>query len=358
MRSVAAVILLVAAGTAAAEDKQKFAVLLEQGQQLAAQGKLAEAIAAYEQALAVIPDEPRALAERGLVELRQKDYKRADATMRMAIAHATDPAIRGGALYNLGLVQEAQGDKAAAKVSYVESLRTRPSHVVRGRLAALDRALAMTFDPFAPKKLAGPFGSIEGLCAATVTPEMPADCSCDEMTKLGGKKVSGAFAEVQLFQRKCAGTELDIAFRTTAGWWSTTVSTAAPNSSPFHCGHTVFTLGSVVPHGGALAVEYTTSGSCFHRASEWGWEERAFVLAGVGKSTMPSATPAVTLKLLGTDGNTASPKYDKEPTFALQISWGKDGSFDLAGTARLLNAEGTGKFEADALLGHHDLLFP
>ena len=114
----------------------------------------------------------------------------------------------------------------------------------------------------------------------------------------------------------------------------------------------------MVAHGGGLAVEYTTNGSCFHKANEWGWEERSFVLAGIGKSAVPSATPAVTLKLLGTDGNASSPKYDKAPAIAVQISWGKDGSFDLAGVVRAFTFEGLSKFSADAMLGHHDLVFP
>ena len=91
-----------------------------------------------------------------------------------AIAHAPKGAYlhdpngraRGAALYNLGLIQEAQGKPKDAATSYKDSQASRPSRVVREKLQKLDPVVAAIADPLAPVRLAGPFKDIRELCRA------------------------------------------------------------------------------------------------------------------------------------------------------------------------------------------------
>src|ERR1700760_2991103 len=123
MRTLA--LMLVAATASAAPDPK----LLATARNLEGSGKHAEAVAAYENYLKGAPDDAAANAELGFAALQAKDYPKAEAATRLAIAHAPKGAylhdpngkLRGTALYNLGLIQEAQNKPADAATSYKES---------------------------------------------------------------------------------------------------------------------------------------------------------------------------------------------------------------------------------------------
>ena len=84
---IACLVLVSAASAEPTEaDKKKIAAAVAKGRELEGKGKHAEAIAAYEQALAITPDDELANAELGWAAFQVKDYKRAEAATRMAIA--------------------------------------------------------------------------------------------------------------------------------------------------------------------------------------------------------------------------------------------------------------------------------
>src|ERR1700733_8677658 len=328
---------------------------VEQGQQLAGRGKLAEAIAAYEAALVLAPDEPIALAELGLAQFRAKDLAKADATTREAIAHATDPSVRAGALYNLGKIQEAEHDKLAAVASYSESLRARPNGVVREQLATLDHALAATFDPFAPTRMAGPFETIDAFCSAQ--PVEDRECECDHTQTIahGAGKPRAPFEQIELIRRTCGGNEL--AVKIAAGWYVTQLDVASPNFSQGHCGRGEWVFVGVTMHGARAAIEYRTSGRCSHHDQDWGWDERSFVVVGVGRSGAVTASPPITTKLVEWNASAAKPDPQSRTAIMLTVRWAAS-AFALSGTiATNENVGPTVDAVADRL-GVHALVFP
>ena len=168
-----------------AEEKaalKKMAAELRRGRGLAGKGKHAEAIAAYDRALAAVPDEPRVLLELG-VELRATgDLARAEDVSRKVAKPGGDPALRAPALFNLGRIFEDKKDKDGAVAAYRESLRLRENRFVRERLFALDPTAQS--DVTRPEPLEGPVASLAAWCAAHT------DISCN----LDDPVVSGKLA--------------------------------------------------------------------------------------------------------------------------------------------------------------------
>jgi hypothetical protein len=109
------------------------------GDRLVRDGRLAEAVAAYEQALALDPGFAQAASNLAWTRflLGNLDGAQRDAERALALA-GDDPALAGAALYNLGRVAEQRNDLALAKRRYRESLRSRPHAGVAARLAGLD----------------------------------------------------------------------------------------------------------------------------------------------------------------------------------------------------------------------------
>src|SRR5215470_8030107 len=111
MRSLALIAILSSPALADPDTK-----LLDKGRKLEQQGKHAEAIAAYEEYLKAAPDDPVANGELGFAALQARDLDKAEKATRLAIAHARVGSFprdragraRGAALFNLGLIQEAQ----------------------------------------------------------------------------------------------------------------------------------------------------------------------------------------------------------------------------------------------------------
>ena len=146
-----------AAKKATPDELRRYRAALKQGQALEAKGDHTGAIAAFNRALAVFPDDPIVLDEMATAYYKEKDLATAETLARRAAARTRDAKLRGRVLYNLGRVQEARGEKDKAIESYKRSLDDRPNHIVRERLATLDPAAATEKDRFAPKAMAGPF---------------------------------------------------------------------------------------------------------------------------------------------------------------------------------------------------------
>jgi hypothetical protein len=127
--------LLLAAPTA--PQRAEYLAHLRAGRDDARVKLWGEAVKQFEAALKAMPDDPRALAEMGWAAFQAGDSAKARAAETKALGRTADPALRAAALYNLGRIAEAGGDRAAAERHYRDSLALRPSATVEKRLAGL-----------------------------------------------------------------------------------------------------------------------------------------------------------------------------------------------------------------------------
>ncbi|HTR51861.1 MAG TPA: tetratricopeptide repeat protein [Kofleriaceae bacterium] len=361
MRVLAVLLLLTL--PAAADSK----ALLRKGRELQAAKKYGEAIAAFEGALKLQPDDPTVLGELGWTAYLMKDYAKAKDATQKAIAHEAGPNVRGAALYNLGLVDEAQGDTAGAVAAYSESLRARPNATVRAALKKLDPKAAEPFDPYRPAPLAGPFASIAAYCKslpATHTDyEGTSDCACYDVPD-GSRKLAAPFANVTLFRRGCGYGENDegeaeggyfeykLAVQVASGWF---FATLGDNFLIGHGGET-FKVDSVkapaLASAPSFAISYRIKGSYSHTIQANDWDRTELVLVGVGASGKPSGTPPILRKKLEIDEYEDSGPL-KNVDIALDLAWGTDTLTVTAKRSTGLDAKTSGD-----LIGSHRIAFP
>jgi hypothetical protein len=381
MRILALVLALVMTAIATAGPDPK---LLASGRDLEAKGKHAEAIAAYEKYLKAAPDDAIANAELGFAALQAKDFTKAETATRQAIAHAPKGAYlhdpngraRGAALFNLGLIQEAQGKPKDAATSYKESMASRPSRTVREKLQKLDPALAAVADPLAPVRLAGPFKDVRDLCRAWLkkageeqdaTWGESSSCAKPDAIKVASSsKVAKPFLEIQALQFE-SRSAIEIAVRLDDGWYHFEYEGKGDRSSA-QCGGTTFTA-KVLPAVATvpqLRIEYTSSDdACEHSGNghgrSWGWTEKGVIAIGVGMAGKPLAPPPIVTSLHEWQ------QYDGEKKQVMteasaQLAWGKDGSLDVTGKVThpppINEAIEDGDLDGELLLGHHALAFP
>lgn len=96
--------------------------------------KYDEAYAAFDKALVAMPDDARAISERGYAKLLAKDYKGAIADLDRAVARTKDRKLLGQIYYNYGLAAEAKGDAAAAKAAFARSNEYNPTPAAKKKL--------------------------------------------------------------------------------------------------------------------------------------------------------------------------------------------------------------------------------
>jgi hypothetical protein len=110
-----------------------------EGDRLVREGRLDEAIRAYERALVDDPGHARAASNLAWTRFLAGDLDGAERDGERALALAgDDAALAGAAHYNLGRVAEQRGDLEGAKRRYRDSLRVRPHAGVAARLAGLE----------------------------------------------------------------------------------------------------------------------------------------------------------------------------------------------------------------------------
>lgn len=164
------------ASAPSASDRKEALRALEEGRRKSRAKDYAGALAAFERALAITPEDARVLSEVGWAALQAGDLDRADAANRRALAHAHEPKLRAAILYNAGRVAEARSDAEAARRAYAESLSLRDNAEVKRRLAALGGAPA---EPSQPCIAGAP--DVSALCACLLAKGGPTS----EMTLLG-----------------------------------------------------------------------------------------------------------------------------------------------------------------------------
>ena len=111
----------------------------KRGRKLSGQKKWAEAVRAFEAALAIHAGEQAALIDLGFAAFQAGNFPKARAANDRALLITTNPEQRAAVLYNQGRVSEARGDRTSAQRLYSESLALRPNPMVQERLAQLGK---------------------------------------------------------------------------------------------------------------------------------------------------------------------------------------------------------------------------
>lgn len=150
-------------GTLSPADRKTLLRELNRGRTLAKAKDWQGALAAFDKALALAPDDARVLSEVGWAALQANDLNRADAANKRGLANASEPKARAAILYNTGRVAEARDQKDAARRAYTESLSLRESAEVKKRLENVGGALAS--DPNEGLRCTKPLANVAALCA-------------------------------------------------------------------------------------------------------------------------------------------------------------------------------------------------
>lgn len=163
--------VVAAVGTGASLDslapaeRQRFEAAVAEGRRLHHARDYEGALAAYAQALDLVPGDPRTLSEQGWAALFAGRLSEADATLHHAEAMVgdDDPRLRASILYNRGRVAEARGETAEAIDAYQRSLRLRPHASTYQHLTALAGGTRYVFGPEV-RRLQGPYDKLGELC--------------------------------------------------------------------------------------------------------------------------------------------------------------------------------------------------
>lgn len=357
------------AGLAAADRKPKLSDAdrktchdqLATGRQLTRKKQYKQAVAAYEVCIKLVPDEATVLAERGFTAYLAHDYKLAEASTRGAMANQTEPSLLGAAAYNLGLIEEARGDKPAAVAAYTQSLKARPHSVVRAALRKLDPAAAAALDPFVPKPMAGPFASVDAYCKTLAVSDDEWSCSCGRLET--GANAKG-YLEIAAIEHKCKATasgssranqSLAIAVHVAKGWYA--VETGNLEENLWCVGEVLIdgihpqdiAAGGTTELYAALGERGSCTGGESMRNDEW--KQSGMLIFGLSSVGVPHATPAIVLTRSETHADDSTPET-VIADIALTATW-KGNALELSGKTRGLEPS-----EARNLVGSHVIVFP
>jgi tetratricopeptide (TPR) repeat protein len=119
-------------------EVKRYRATMAEAVRAAKKGKHAAAIAAYDRALAIKPNDQSALTDQGWSAFLLGLLDRAESITRRALAVNGTSRREAAGYYNLGRILEQRGDKPAAVAAYVQSLEWRPTRTVREQLAKLD----------------------------------------------------------------------------------------------------------------------------------------------------------------------------------------------------------------------------
>lgn len=122
-------------GLADPERRKTFWAAIRGGRQATAAGKLDAAVVAYDTALTVAPEHPRALSGRGYAHLLAGDLAAATTDLERALEMNPSREIKGAVHFNLGLVAEKRGDQDEATRHFQLSNHIRPSKAAAKKLA-------------------------------------------------------------------------------------------------------------------------------------------------------------------------------------------------------------------------------
>ncbi len=161
--------------------KPSAAASLSDARTLWGQGEQEEALASYAKAAELAPKDAAVKSELGFALLRAGKLDEAKASLDAALALVTDARVKGSILYNLGRVSEAKGDSKAAAEQYRASLRERPNDTVAARLQAVESPTgAKANGPKAATPVTGEVGEGKGApCKIDLTTARALECHAE-----------------------------------------------------------------------------------------------------------------------------------------------------------------------------------
>jgi hypothetical protein len=375
-------------GKPSKEQLKAYNDALKRGRAASKKKDWAGAIKAFEECLTLAPDDAMALSELGWALYSSGDLVKGEEVTRHAVATANEPRFKGSDLYNLGMILLAKKDNPGAIAAFKDSLRARPNKTVRAALEKLDPEAAKEFELFAPTWLAAS-GSPEKECAALAQDaakaepagsedaEVEADwdieiCTCTDPVENGTlAKPDGPWKAVRLVANAChfKGTMMgenvwDLYVQTKEGSWFRREAVASVPDTGRAMGELKVEELVLRPGaGGAQALlvrlsEMTSySGGGFEEESE----VESLIVAGVGASGKPSATPSIELRhhVENVDWSEVESENDEGKTslsLDLELGW----TFTPAGELTL-DPKATKGVDGKALnevVGTHPIVFP
>lgn len=126
---------------------------LGNGRELTRKKDYPGAIKAFDEALAAMKGDPRALAERGFARLQAKDYKGALRDLNDAQALAPSAELEAQIWYNIGQAEEGLGHDEAARHAFVMVQNTRPTAAAAKHLIGKSQCDAQVVREPAPGKV-------------------------------------------------------------------------------------------------------------------------------------------------------------------------------------------------------------
>ena len=339
-----------AAPPAAALDKaqlKRYRAIMDEAVRAVKKGKFAQAIAAYDRALAIKPNDQAALTDQGWAAFLLGSLDRAEAITRKALALDGDGRRTAAASYNLGRILERRGDRPGAIAAYVQSLDLRPTRTVRERLATLDPAKAAAMDPLKPVPMLGPFAKPEDAC----TPAHRKDKSCDQASGAHAKDIDPPYSDVLWF--RSSENNCRVAFKLAQGWFVDAKGDDCPDDVAIDWEALDLVITDLVPGGSPEVVFRTDSRNYDLYANEEGFAKRSLkdcearmMACGVPAKGTPSCVYLPTGK-----GDSCSIFGRDDWAWQLQPVFSAEGQVEVKAT-------GTPDGDARLYLGRRPLAFP
>jgi tetratricopeptide (TPR) repeat protein len=333
-------------------DLKRFRTAMDQATRAAKKGDHAAAMAAYDRALAIKPDDLGALTDQGWSAFQLRLYDRAEALSRRVVSIGGSQRREAAAQYNLGRILEARGDRAGAVAAYLESLQRRPSRTVREQLATIDPAAAADADPLKPIEMRGPFSRLVDFCQSRKEQD-GTDCP---MPARGGRleNLDRPYRDVVWIQAGDRGPCF-VAFKLERGWFVDAKGWDCVPDSEFRPEVKAFESADLVP-GNPREVVVRTDNTTMDLVTDKDEYVKSYAKACEARM-VACGVPAKggTPKCLYMQVGKMNP-YCQKPSvgdggWELQPLFSADGQVEV---------KGTGELDADAraLMGRRPLAFP
>lgn len=372
------------------EARKRFQKLLAEGRALHEKKDFASAVKSFQAALAVAPDDARALSEIGWSAFFTKDLDLAEASTRKSLERATEPYLKASGYYNLGRIQEERGKPDEAIASYRRSLEHRLNATVKARLAKLDPAAAAVFEILGATPLKGPFVSLEAYCDQASKKALPARIRCNpgdadlgEVYK-GPTRVAGPlppYLAVRVIASSRSPLDADgaeppppgggitgyhLAVRTRIGWFIAEEAATTYNPGAFGIFEYLevkeLAMRDAIPGGAPELLlksvhDRTDSNMGVNELEEY--SDQTLMVCGVGPADKPSCTRPIPIawseriSLISAEMDEPGAKHDlKDKKGSLSVAFLPSGELEIKGDAKELPDALKG------LLGKHTLRFP